>query len=307
MSWEKIGVVFPKSRAQLPVVSRDSDGWILTYSARDSENRSYGNIVRFAKASDRFIFDRPKVCIAPGKRGECDSAGTMPMQLIGNKLYYIGWTQRKDVPYFNYASVAILNDNFEIDSRGPILPPDLIDPGFSGTLQVIENELVTLGYYLSAGAWISEENGNLQPSYDIKIAESADGIFWRKTGKCAVGLEDGEAGLSGATIIKIGGVLHMWYSSRQGRGFRQKGESAYRIKHAYSLDYYSWHKTDTLCLEADGDENMTAYPSVFVDGEDVFLFYNGYSFGIGGVSCARLRVKELEVFGERFTTTNGEA
>ena len=56
----------------------------------------------------------------------------MPMQQIENKLFYIGWTIREDVPYFNYTSIAEINgDSFT--KMGPILAPDCVDQGFSGT------------------------------------------------------------------------------------------------------------------------------------------------------------------------------
>ena len=59
-----------------------------------------------------------------------------------------------------------------------------------------------MGYYLSCQHWLPDENNRLQPSYDIKIATSVDGINWNKLGKTAIKLEGKEAGATSATIIK---------------------------------------------------------------------------------------------------------
>ena len=44
--------------------------------------------------------------LVPGKPGSTDAAGVMPVCKFEDKLYYIGWTIRQDVPYYNYCSVA---------------------------------------------------------------------------------------------------------------------------------------------------------------------------------------------------------
>ena len=103
----------------------------------------------------------------------------MPTCKIDEKLYYIGWTLRNDVPYYNYTSVAVeynkyLNRGYR--KLGPILSPDTVDNGYSGTIDIVKMGEKYLGYYLSCTDWKFDENDTLQPCYDIKIAVSYDGI-----------------------------------------------------------------------------------------------------------------------------------
>ena len=58
------------------------------------------------KGNPKKRLHKKEYLISPGKPGSLDADGVMPTAFHGNYLYYIGWTLRKDVPYFNYTCVA---------------------------------------------------------------------------------------------------------------------------------------------------------------------------------------------------------
>lgn len=300
--WNKIGLVFRNSRAQLPVVSAGTDSeFQMFFSNRDREGRSVGNTVGF-DVGRNFKFTSPRKIIKPGSPGDCDAAGVMPMQSVGQYLFYIGWTLRKDVPYFNYTCVGRFESG-TVRKLGPIIPPDIVDAGYSGTFFVYEVEGIYLGYYLSSIGWVPDEAGELQPKYNIKVAESFDLLYWRKTGRTAIELEDNEAGISSFTAIKLGSLHHAWFSVRGAKYFRDFSANSYRIKHAISLDGIHWTRDNSFSLlpSPEKGENMCAYPSVFKRENILYMFYNGFSFGEGGVSCATLNVNDIEqVVGDSF-------
>ena len=205
-NWKKLGVVLKKNRAQLPTVSKIAGELYLVYSDRDADGRSFGQMQKFKINGERFLFasDAQKT-ILPGVAGSLDVAGAMPMQIVGDYMYYIGWTLREDVPYFNYTCVARLVKG-EAEKLGPILSPCVVDNGYSGTFNVVwcNQRSCYLGFYLSGVGWETDENGDLQPKYDIKIATSTNLVNWEKTGLTAIKLMKDEAGLSSATVRKVG-------------------------------------------------------------------------------------------------------
>ncbi len=299
MTWTRSGIVFDCDRAQMPVFSYAAGRHLVCYSDRDDDGRSFGNIVECkfnAKQKNEIYFMEPKQhVIRPGLPGQNDNAGVMPMQIINNKIFYIGWSLRKDVPYYNMTHIANWNGR-NAEKLGPVLPPDIIDNSFSGTFHVMltNEEAFWIGYYLSCDRWVCDELNNPQPSYDIKIATSSDCINWTKLGKTAISREGNEEGLSGATVLKFNGVHHMWFSAREGKNFRF-GTGAYSIKHATSTDGVNWTRSDKYGLTADlaYGENMCAYPSIVEVNGVIHMIYNGKSFGEHGIFHAWMSNKDL--------------
>ena len=175
--------------------------------------------------------------------------------------------------------------------------PDVVDSGYSETLYVLDLGAYFLGYYLSQIGWVPDELGNLNPTYDIKIAKSSNLLEWRKIGKTAIPLQSGEAGVSAVSVLRVGGILHMWFSVRGASNFRIASEQAYKIGYAYSYDRVSWTRSNRFCIEADkslvGQDEMVCYPSVFRHRGSIFMLYNGNQFGKTGIFLASLAEETL--------------
>ena len=76
--------------------------------------------------------------------------------------------------------------------------------------------------------------------------------------------------------------------------FREKGESAYSLGSAYSLDLVNWIRDDSIIgMQASDygwDSEMICYPNILKVNEKYLLFYNGNGFGKSGFGYAELEV-----------------
>lgn len=288
--WTKRGIFYSSHKAQLPIVQQKEDCWRIYFTNRNEDNQNVGNYIDVDIGEPFAILDEQLEVLVPGDPGDTDAAGVMPTAVYEDKLYYIGWTLRQDVPYYNYTSVAV--NGYKL---GPILPPDIVDKGYSGTICVTKINGEYVGYYLSCVDWLYDENQTLQPSYDIKIAWSLDGLDWVKSGKTAIKLEGDEAGISAATVIKHKGIYHMWFSVRYAYNFRTDPTKAYKIMHATSTDGFNWTRDDKFGIlpELDFEQVMCAYPNVIVHDNKIHMFYNGDGFGETGIAHATMELSCL--------------
>ena len=292
--WDKHGLIFTESKAQCPIVSDNNGYWRIYFTDRNNYNQNIANFLDVEKGNPKKRLHKKEYLISPGKPGSLDADGVMPTAFHGNYLYYIGWTLRKDVPYFNYTCVAQKVSEAYI-KLGPVLSPCIKDPGYCGTLGIIKKDHLLLGYYLSCQKWVPDENNKLQPSYDIKIATSIDGITWSKLGKTAIKLEGKEAGATSATIINHNGMFHMWFSVRHAKNFRSDATKAYKIKHATSNDGYNWTRDENYSIlpELEFEQIMCAYPNATIFDNKIHMFYNGDGFGKAGIAYATMELENL--------------
>ena len=148
--------IFNKHHAQVPVVDVNyKDFWRVFYSKR-IDGISYPFYIDVEKGNpSNVLFESKNPILKLGNVGTFDVAGIMPTEIIkiGSKkyLYYIGWTNRKDVPYHNSVGIAISNDggdNCIKMSEGPVFSTSYKEPGFIGTISVFYENKIFHGYYL---------------------------------------------------------------------------------------------------------------------------------------------------------------
>jgi len=221
----------------------------------------------------------------------------MPSSIItinGKKyLYYIGWTTRVTVPYQNAIGLAVSHDDgktFERFSQGPIITVNHIEPYFSGTAYVMEDAGIYKMWYLSCVRW-DVIDGKPEPVYNIKYAESNDGINWDQRGRVAIELESDEGGLVSASVLKEEGHYKMWYGRRKLSDYRLNAANTYRIGYAESADGITWLRKDSFAgieLSTQGwDSEMISYPNVIQVNGINLMFYNGNGFGRSGFGYAK--------------------
>lgn len=305
--WKKKGLIFNvngefewnKSHAQVPVVDVLSDRLRIYYATRNSEGKSNISFIEVEKDNpQKIIFENNNPLFSFGNIGSFDDSGIMPSSIItvGIKkyLYYIGWTTRKTVPYQNAIGLAISEDGGQTFNKmfeGPIITINHIEPYFSGTSFVLmENDLFKM-WYLSCIKW-EFFDGKPEPIYNIKYAESINGINWKQTGKVAIPLNEDEGGLVSASIIKQNNVYRMWFGKRKKSDYRTNIENSYRIGYAESIDGINWKRKDTqagINLSSEGwDSQMISYPYVFYNNDQIMMLYNGNGFGKSGFGYAVL-------------------
>jgi hypothetical protein len=137
-------------------------------------------------------------------------------------------------------------------------------------------------WYLSCIAWEKTPNGPLH-RYHIKVSNSTDGVNWQRPGRVAIDfLDDNEYAISRPSILIEDSLWRIWFSRRG---------SEYSIGYAESMDGETWIRNDAhagLVHEGHGMETkMVEYPFVFRFGADLYMAYNGDSYGRDGVLFAK--------------------
>lgn len=302
MHWIKQGNIFGDCHAQVPVVDTHHHGfWRIYYSKRENRGPSLPFFVDVEAGNPKNIIRHSKgPILQPGNKGLFDWAGVMPTEILQvgdlKYLYYIGWSNRIDVPYHNNLGLAISKDQgetWEKYSEGPVFATSSREPGYIGTISIIEKNGLFYGYYLSCREW-QEHDGRMEPMYDIKIATSQNLIDWLPLNQAAVKLENKEGGISKASVLQIGDTYYLWFAVRNASDYRNNAANSYRIKCSTSSDLLNWERIDTLGLSiSEGtawDNQMVEYPHVINVKDQYFMFYNGNGFGETGFGYAILSI-----------------
>ena len=312
MMWEKRGLIFAptgdyewnKSHAQVPVADIVNDEtWRIYYATRDASNRSTTSFIDVEAGNPQNIIYRHNQPILPfGRPGTFDEHGIMPSSVItmGTKkyLYYIGWSQRKSVPYQNSIGLAISDDggeSFSKFSEGPVIGVNHIDPFFTGTIFVLKEGGLLRAYYLSCIGW-KFVNEKPESMYVLKYATSTDGVNWQRDNIVAIAFKnEDEGGLVSASVVKLNNSYYMWYGYRNYFDFRDNPDNGYRIGLAESVDGVNWIRNDEQSgitrSESGWDSEMVSYPYLLPINGKYYMFYNGNHFGKTGFGYATLNLK----------------
>lgn len=301
MRWKKLGRIFTPPTdlgwmvgyAAVPVALHlAGDRYRVYFSGRDAESRSqigYFELALRDPARTLKVSSRP--VLSHGELGRFDDSGVMCSSLVERPdgkllLYYGGWNRGYTVPFYNSIGLAVSDDggeSFRRVSIAPIVPRDDVDPCFtSGPVVMVEGELWRL-WYLSCVRWERTAAG-LRHYYNIRYAESADGLRWRKHPAPVIDFAGpGEYAISQPRVLRDGDLYRMWYSHR--------GQS-YRIGYATSPDGVRWQRRDAevgIDVSPEGwDSESIEYACVIDHGGKRYLFYNGNRYGQTGVGLAVL-------------------
>jgi hypothetical protein len=300
--WRKLGHVFVgegqfpwmTSHAQTPFAERvEGDLYRIYFTTRDAQNRSHiGWLELDITRPDRILRLGDTPLLAPGAAGSFDDVGTMMSCLVRNGrtgyLYYTGWSIRQSVPYHLAIGVAFSalgpGDPVATKLPGPTMERNPVDPLFCASPSVlIERERWRM-WYVSGIGWPTVR-GRITPSYNIRYAESRNGLDWQRVGLIALDLEGDEVGFSRPCVIIENKTYVMWYSVRAQDG-------RYRLGCARSEDGLAWMRDDggaNLVSSAEGwDSEMIAYPQVFTHGANHYMLYCGNGYGRTGFGLAVL-------------------
>lgn len=277
------------SHASVPFAERmEGDRYRIYFTSRDADNRSHIGWVEIDLARPERVLrlsDQP--VLAPGPLGRHDDRGAMMSWLTteggARRLYYVAWNVRQPVPYHPSIGMAEEAGGAFTPLAGPVLERDPTDPYFcSNPCVMVENGLWRM-WHLSGLGW-ETVGAALSPSYEVRYAESDDGIAWRRLGT-AIPLEDDEYAIARPSVLREADGYAMWFCVR-------RRDRPYRLGMARSADGIHWRRTDDqLGLEpADTgwDAEMIAYPHVFDHGADRYMLYCGAGFGRTGFGLAVL-------------------
>jgi hypothetical protein len=310
MKWEKRGRIFTVDQptewmahhACVPVADKVSDEVLRIYfGPRDIEGRTTTTFIDVEADNPlriRYIHDRPVLGL--GKLGTFDDSGAMPSCIVnhgGRKyLYYIGWNRGVTVPYRNSIGLAVSDNggrSFERVVEGPVVDRTATEPYFCASPFVLYDEEAAKWklWYASSTGW-TVVNGHPEPLYQVKYAESADGVCWlRRNTVCLESTFEGEANAR-PCVLKENGRYRMWYCYRGSVDYRIDKAQSYRIGYAESADGILWERRDSEVGIERSDEGwdsvMMEYPWVYEHRGRKFMLYNGNGFGETGFGYAIL-------------------
>ena len=268
---------------------RDNNGQFVSYSGfLDLDRKNLFNIINI---SENPVFEL-------GGLGEFDEFGTYPMSVIkqGTDIlaYYAGWTRCESVPFNVAIGAAKSHDNgvsFQKLGRGPILEYSPDEPfTMSGPKIRFFNGKYFL-FYVAGNKWILHD-GKPEISHKIRLAVSDDGLKWKKHNKNLIqdmwGLDESQAS---PDVIFMNGKYHMFFCGWVPREFRETRKR--EIGYAWSTDLYNWHRNDELAgikvSETGFDNEMIAYPHVFILDGKTYMLYLGNQVGRYGFGLAQLK------------------
>jgi hypothetical protein len=277
------------THATLPVALADSRGtWSIYLSVRDSDGRSrIGRTELTLDPEPSLAALDPEPVLDLGPLGAFDDNGVTSSCIVSvpgrRYLYYTGWTRGVTVPFYLAAGLAISDNGgpFRRLSLAPLLDRSPADPFLTASPFVRTENGRWQMWYVSGTEWTATESGP-RHYYNVRYAESDDGIVWRRDGRiCLDYANDSEHAFARPCVIRQPDGFRMWYAVRGDR---------YRIGYAESIDGLSWSRRDEAAglgpAGSDWESEMVEYPWVFDANGRRFMLYNGNGYGRTGVGIA---------------------
>lgn len=306
MAWKQLGMVFKpdggfdwsRTHAQAPAAILIGDRIRVYFGTRNAENRSRTSFVELDRSDPSrllYVHDRPVMDL--GKPGTHDEDGVIGSQLVAVgdelRLYYGGVSRGGHVPYRMSIGLARSLDGgltFERVFEGPVVDRTPHEPYMTMAPNMLFEDGRWTMWYGSGTGWV-EIDGKFEPTYQIKVAYSDDGLSWRQTNHtCIPKAHDLEANTR-PSVLRTADGYEMWFCYRSSREYRD-GAGSYRLGYATSKDGLHWtRQPDPEGLRPTGrgwNASTMSYPSVIeVDGRKVMV-HNGDGFGQSGIGVAVL-------------------
>lgn len=302
--WEKLGRIYEPDKTKdwsqfygiLPTPLVDSrTGLIHVFFAATDKDR-FGRIARLSVDIDdptRIIEQPTEPVLDIGNAGTFDDCGVNPssVHIVDGELwvYYVGYQRSVRVPYLLLAGLARGSlSALRRNSVVPMLERTKEEPWIRAAPTILREGDSWRMWYVSASGWKQHSDGifrgRLMPEYNLRCAESKDGIHWTPTGADILERHSDEFGFGRPWVTRYQGRYRMWYSIR-------RETKSYRIGYAESVDGDNWTRMDDkagIDVSLEGwDSEMICYPAVVSIGETEYLFYNGNNNGVTGFGVAR--------------------
>jgi len=304
-NWKKIGLIFePTNRFNWMVTHATvptplhlyDDIFRIYFSTRNSLNH---NQVGYIEIDINNPFEILKISEKPvigvGELGMFDCDGIYGTCIVPyeNKLYfyYAGWNAGLRGLFNSALGLAISVDGgltFEKIRTYPIMHRSEHNPWAAMAPFVIQDNGLWKMWYASGVKMFLNDNGILKSNYDIKYAESVNGIDWNQTGIISIPLAGIDSNIARPCVIKEDGIYKVWYPHITLK------EEQYRIGYGESQDGIVFERLDLQIdmpiaqNENDFDNRAVTYPFVFEHKSKKYMLYNGNEFGKAGIGLAIL-------------------
>lgn len=226
-----------------------------------------------------------------GLAGTFDENGVVPCAISKRDgrlyLFYAGYQLGQKVKFYVFGGLALSDDGGETFSRYSRVPVcDRTDDEVF--FRVIHSVMFDEGKWKAwygGGSEFDVDDGKQYPRYNIRYAESPDGIHLNHNYRVCIDMNANEYRVGRPYVIKDNGRYKMFY----GAGTKAEG---YRLGYAESPDGINWIRMDKdvgIDVSPSGwDSQMQAYPSVVTYKNSTYLFYNGNNYGREGFGYALL-------------------
>ena len=301
MNWKKHGLIFePKNQfdwinayAAVPTVEHMFDNTFKVYfGSRTINNFSQTGYFTGTLVEDKFTVHEisSKPILKLGPLGSFDDSMALASCIVENDgrkyMYYTAWMQGKRTRYYPSLGLAISKDGgstWQKHSKVPMVAKTNEDPYGQAAPYVILDNGTWRMWYSSYRRW-EIRNNEPWPQYEMRYAESTDGINWQLLNKTCIGGENEEA-VAIPCVIKLNSKYLMWYS------YRNQNDK-YLIGYAESNDGTNWDRMDNkvgIGLSKEGwDSEMIEYPHIIKHQNKWYMFYNGNTHGKTGIGLASI-------------------
>ena len=299
MNWQRIGRIFTasgqfewmNSHTACPVAYKIGEKkYRIYFGTRDGLGRpSIGSVVVSLDRPSEILELSCTPHLTQGPRGFFDDNGVYPGPIVSvgeqDLMYYMGRSNGEGGLYYMSIGLARLepSGDFSRVYRAPVLGRSEYDPWMTSTPCVLKEKGLFRMWYLSGVGWDSSSVSR----YHIKYAESVDGVCWDRSGQVAIDFVDNETNIASPAVWKEGSKYRMIFCVSSSASESAKG---YGLEFAESDDGYAWVRRGPLLIEggeeSSWDSNSRAYPSVFRDGDNLYLLYSGNFNGRLGFGIA---------------------
>ncbi|RKY15894.1 MAG: hypothetical protein DRP82_00525 [Planctomycetota bacterium] len=297
--WRKLGLVWGPdgkewwavSHAYLPTVDVLEDRFRVYVSCWDKDRVGrLGYVEVDINDPTKVLYVTKEPVLDVGEPGTFDEKGVSPCCVVDmdgeKRLYYFGWQRTQTVPYLLFCGLAVSRDGgrtFKRFARVPILDRTDREPWLRSAVTILKEHNRLRMWYVAGLGWF-RLGGKLVPTYNIRYAESEDGIVWHATGRVCIDFAcEDEFGFGRPWVVKDGQKYRMWYSIRS-------KTKPYRIGYAESDDGLQWTRRDDyvgIKSSAEGwDSEMICFPCVVKANGRWYMFYNGNGYGRDGFGVA---------------------
>lgn len=309
MNWKKEGLIFKasgkynwsKTHAQVPFPLLISDSKLrIFFATRNDKSQTSTSFIDVNPDNPKeILYEHNKPVLMKGKSGVFDDSGAMPSWFIYDNnrlyLYYTGWNTSETASYRLSIGLAVSDDNGETFNKvyeGPILDRSIYDHVWVAQPAVLKENGLWRMYYLSCTK-IERINDHPEPYYNVKYAESDDGVNWIRNGHTCIDYDEFTDAIGRPWVFKENGIYKMFYSFRNAENYRTDPNKAYRLGYAESDNGINWERQDSkmiISFSEDGwDSKMMDYCSSYFFNGKRFLIYNGNGFGQSGFGFAVLK------------------
>jgi len=302
MKWLKHGVVWTppgtqwwaRSHATCPTPIWLDDRTLRVYvQCRDENNVGRIGFVDLDPADPRKVIrESLEPVLDIGSPGSFDDSGvfqTSVLRVPDGRLYmyYVGFELLHRIRYRLLTGLAISTDNgntFQRAQETPVLERSPGEMSIRGGPWVDHDGQRFRMWYVAGSEWEMIE-GKQMPIYDIRYAESDDGLQWPAKGRVVlpVALEN-EHGFGRPVVRQGPDGYRMFYS------IRKRNPARYRMGYAESRDGLAWHRRDADMgldiTEGAWDGEAISYGVDIEAGGKTWLLYNGNDFGVTGFGIA---------------------